>query len=219
MMKLQDEGTMTEGAGCAAHRRRASVVNLNQWGGLPEVTAREMLPRLRQPMPAMMRVPRQMSYRVDASERCWPPATRSPACTARSRRELAPSPGTPSISPLSVFRGMTPALIQLSEQWRDQRGFSSQVSSNNVGGNAGGHSDGWNQDCYATRVLRCPQDKSTHPCGITAIQVCESRIVTMAPDTLRIWELFLDDSSNSGLLFEVPPVFCLLISPPKPLPP
>jgi len=217
------------GAGGAARRpTRASVVDLNQWGGLPEAAAQ--LPR--QPISAMVRRrDRGQSLETshhgdDASERGWPPATRSPARTVHSRKERTGTPGTPGVAPLTVFRGMTTALTQLSEQWRDRTGFrpgphaAAQVS-NNVGGllDAELHADGWNEDGYATRVLRCPQDKSTQPCSITAIQLCESRIVSMAPDALRIWELFLDDSSSSGLLFEVPPVCRPLLSSPNPLPP
>jgi hypothetical protein len=220
---------MADAVGAARRPTRASVVDLNQWGGLPEVAAQ--LPRPRHAISAMVRLPRQTSHRGDdASERGWPPpATRSPARSAHSRRERGGTPGTPGVAPLTVFRGMTPALTHLSEQWRDRTGFllgphvAAQVSSKNVGGllDAEWHADGWNEDGYATRVLRCPQDKSTQPCGITAVQICESRIVTMAPDALRIWELFLDDSSSSGLLFEVPPVCrpLLILSSPKPLPP
>ena len=212
---------MAGAVGAVRRPTRASVVDLNQRGGLPEVAAQ--LPRPRNSIPAY-HLPRQTSHRgVDASERGWP-ATRSPPRTAHSRKERGSTPGL-LIEPLSVFRGMTPALTQLSEQWQDRTGFlprshiAPQVSSKTVGGLLGAewHADSWNEDGCATRVLRCPQEKSTQPCGITAVQICESRIVTMAPDALRIWELFLDDSSSSGLLFEVPPVCRPLLSSTKPL--
>ena len=200
-----------DGADGAAHRR-AAVVELS----LPQVGPRDPLPRPRQPTAAQMRLP---------PERGSPPAsTRSPARTGRSRRDTALSPGTPGVAPIAAYRGMTPVLAQLSQQWLDRGDVLSGLHgvAQAAGGDAHGrldadlHRDGWNEDGFTTRVLRCPQDKSTQACGITAVQVRDSRIVTLAPDALRIWELFLDDSSSSGLLFDLPPV-CRpeLLGPPR----
>jgi hypothetical protein len=72
-------------------------------------------------------------------------------------------------------------------------------------------SDGWGEESYVTRVLRAPQDNSTQPCDITAIQIRGNRVITLAPGSLRFWDLFLDDSSSSGLFLHAPPVCSSLL--------
>jgi len=58
---------------------------------------------------------------------------------------------------------------------------------------------------YVTRVLRAPQDNFAKPCDIKAIQIRESRIVTLSPGSLRFWDLVLEDNS-SGLVIDIAPV-------------
>ena len=65
--------------------------------------------------------------------------------------------------------------------------------------------NGWNAQEFASRVLRGPQEPANQPCNILAVQIRSGRIVTLAPDSLKIWELVLGDSSSSGLLFNFSP--------------
>jgi hypothetical protein len=69
-----------------------------------------------------------------------------------------------------------------------------------------GEFHGWRDSSFTTRILRAPQDKSTEPCKIHAIQIRGQFIVTLAPGSLRIWQLRLNDAGSSGLLFDIPPV-------------
>ena len=105
-----------------------------------------------------------------------------------------------------------PHVTSLSSPHAFSRGRHAPSAVNRRHGGSGEEEDGWNGESFTTRVLRVPHERGNQPCNIKAIQIRDSRIVTMAPNALRFWQLALEDNCSSGLLFDMaPPVLCLFL--------
>ena len=183
---VQDE-TGAAGQASTSTRRGASVVDLNTSAALPAVVGRH---REAPTIVAAARIPGQS-----------PNGKRSPTRTPGNARV-----GRATLTPMASQSSTWMRVPEISKAGRS--GSPQTRMMMNVEG-LDDPVDGWEIENCTTRVLRTPQDNCTQPCNISALQIRGSRIVTLAPNSFRIWELSLEDSGSSGLLFDFHPV-CLL---------